>query len=114
MEIQVIGQARTAWSRRQDAPHQPRAAAEVVGEILVEEPFRAALADLESFKRIWVIFLFHQSTGFAPRVKPPRGGPKRGVLATRAPNRPSQIGLSCVELVIRVKKRIQLGRVDLI
>ena len=31
MEIQVIGQARTAWSRRQDAPHQPRAAAEVVG-----------------------------------------------------------------------------------
>ncbi|MDG2008903.1 MAG: tRNA (N6-threonylcarbamoyladenosine(37)-N6)-methyltransferase TrmO [Candidatus Binatia bacterium] len=99
MEIQVIGQARTAWSRRQDAPHQPRAAAEVVGEILVEEPFRAALADLESFNRIWVIFLFHQSTGFAPRVKPPRGGPKRGVLATRAPNRPSQIGLSCVELV---------------
>ena len=46
-----------------------------------------------------MIFLFHQSTGFAPRVKPPRGGPKRGVLATRAPNRPSQIGLSCVELV---------------
>lgn len=98
MEIQVIGQARTLWSRRQDAPHQPRAAADVVGEILVEEPFRPALADLDSFTRIWVIFLFHQSSGFAPKVKPPRGGPKRGVLATRAPNRPSQIGLSCVAL----------------
>jgi tRNA-Thr(GGU) m(6)t(6)A37 methyltransferase TsaA len=98
MEIQVIGHARTVWSRRQDAPHQPRAAPDVVGEIVIEEAFWPALADLESFKRIWVIFLFHQSTGFAPRVKPPRGGPKRGVLATRAPNRPSQIGLSCVEL----------------
>ena len=98
MEIRTIGYARTVWQRRQDAPHQPRAAAEVVGEILVEGPYRDALADLDSFTRIWVVFLFDQSTGFAPRVKPPRGGPRRGVLATRAPNRPSQIGLSCVEL----------------
>jgi tRNA (Thr-GGU) A37 N-methylase len=29
-------------------------------------------------------------------VKPPRGGPKGGVFATRAPNRPSQIGLTSV------------------
>jgi len=98
MEIRTIGYARTQWQRRQDAPHQPRAAPEVVGEILIEPAYREALADLESFQRIWVIFLFHQSTGFAARVKPPRGGPKRGVLATRAPNRPSQIGLSCVEV----------------
>ena len=91
MEIRTIGYARTQWQRRQDAPHQPRAAPEVVGEIRIEPAYREALADLESFQRIWVIFLFHQSTGFAARVKPPRGGPKRGVLATRAPNRPSQI-----------------------
>jgi tRNA (Thr-GGU) A37 N-methylase len=31
-------------------------------------------------------------------VKPPRGGPKRGVFATRAPNRPSQLGLTSVAL----------------
>ena len=98
MEIRTIGYARTQWQRRQDAPHQPRAAPEVVGEIHIEVAYREALADLGSFQRIWVIFLFHQSTGFATRVKPPRGGPKRGVLATRAPNRPSQIGLSCVRV----------------
>lgn len=96
LEIRVIGSARTPWRRREDAPHQPVAAGEGVIEILPE--YRAALADLASFQRIWIVFLFDRSSGWAPRVKPPRGGPKRGVLATRAPNRPSQIGLTCAIL----------------
>lgn len=94
--IQVIGYARTPWQRREDAPHQPSANPEAVGRIEVETEFRAALADLDSFARIWLLFVFDRSTGWAPRVKPPRGGPKRGVLATRAPNRPSRLGLSNV------------------
>lgn len=96
--IRVIGRARTGWLRREDAPHQPTAAADSEGVIEVEATYRPALTDLASFRRIWVLFLFHRSSGFATRVKPPRGGPKRGVFATRAPNRPSQIGLTCVEL----------------
>jgi hypothetical protein len=32
-------------------------------------------------------------------VKPPRGGGRRGVLATRSPHRPNPIGLSAVELL---------------
>ncbi|MEO2166553.1 MAG: tRNA (N6-threonylcarbamoyladenosine(37)-N6)-methyltransferase TrmO [bacterium] len=99
MEIQIIGHARTPWQRRQDAPHQPSARPDTPGSIEVEPQFNAALKDLESFNRIWLIFLFDRSQGYAPHVKPPRGGPKRGVLATRAPNRPSQLGLTAVELV---------------
>ncbi|HVO31632.1 MAG TPA: SAM-dependent methyltransferase, partial [bacterium] len=57
------------------------------------------LKDLESFSRIWVIFLFDRSGGFKLRIKPPRGGPKRGVFATRAPHRPSQIGLTSVAVL---------------
>ena len=96
--LPVIGHARTPWTRREDAPHQPSAAPDTVGAIAIDEPYRAALADLDSFARIWVLFVFDRSKGWAPTVKPPRGGPKRGVLATRAPNRPSPIGLTCVEL----------------
>lgn len=96
VEIRIIGQARTPWQRREDAPHQPSAAAEADGTLEIEPPYRDALADLHTFQRIWVLFLFHRSRGWAARVKPPRGGPKRGVFATRAPNRPSQIGLTCV------------------
>lgn len=93
-EIQVVGHARTPWRRREDAPHQPIAAPDAAGVVEILEPFRPALADLGSFRRIWLLFLFHESHGWAPTVKPPRGGPKRGVFATRAPNRPSQLGLT--------------------
>jgi tRNA-Thr(GGU) m(6)t(6)A37 methyltransferase TsaA len=96
--IEIIGTARTPWKRREDAPHQPSAAPECHGVIEITTAYRAGLADLTTFARIWVIFLFDRSRGWAAKVKPPRGGPKRGVFATRAPNRPSQIGLTCMAL----------------
>jgi tRNA-Thr(GGU) m(6)t(6)A37 methyltransferase TsaA len=98
LEIRAIGRARTPWRRREDAPHQPSAAPDVECTLEIDPEFAPALADLESFDRIWVIALLDRSTGWAAKVKPPRGGPKRGVLATRAPNRPSQIALTCVRL----------------
>ena len=96
LEIRIVGRAHTPWTRREDAPHQPTAAADAEGVIEIAPEYREGLKDLESCGRIWLIFLFDRSRGWAPRVKPPRGGAKRGVFATRAPNRPSQIGLSSV------------------
>ena len=94
----MVGRARTAWERREDAPHQPAAAPDAPGLIEIEPAYRKALADLASFDRIWVVFLFDRSEGWVARVKPPRGGPKRGVFATRAPHRPSRLGLTNVAL----------------
>jgi tRNA-Thr(GGU) m(6)t(6)A37 methyltransferase TsaA len=96
--LTVIGHARTPWTRREDAPHQPSAAPDAIGTIEIDAPYRAGLADLDSFSRIWLLFVFDRSKGWAAAVKPPRGGPKRGVLATRAPNRPSPIGLTSAAL----------------
>ena len=95
-EIRVIGIARTSWRRREDAPHQPTAAPDTEGVVELAPEYRAGLADLATCSRIWLIYLFHRSRGWALKVKPPRGGPKRGVFATRAPNRPSQLGLTNV------------------
>ena len=63
-----------------------------------------------------MLFLFHRNAGWGPLVRPPRGGPKRGVLATRAPNRPSQIGLSCVQLtgVDLLAGRVLVQGIDLL
>jgi len=115
-EIRLIGRARTPWTRREDAPHQPTAAADVEGVIEIAPEYREALADLESCGRIWLVFLFDRSRGWAPRVKPPRGGVKRGVFATRAPNRPSQIGLSnvAVKSVDVVSGEIRVQGIDLL
>jgi tRNA-Thr(GGU) m(6)t(6)A37 methyltransferase TsaA len=96
--VTVIGRARTPWRRREDAPHQPAAAPDTEAVLEIAPAYRAALADLGTFDRVWIVFHFDRSRGWAATVKPPRGGPKRGVLATRAPNRPSQIGLTCAEL----------------
>jgi len=116
LEIRIIGQARTPWQRREDAPHQPIASPETEGVLEIEPEYRTALADLDTFERIWLVFLFHKSHGWAPRVKPPRGGPKRGIFATRAPNRPSQIGLTSVLVkhVDLAAGRVRVRGIDLL
>ena len=96
IEIPVIGRARTPWRRREDTPHQPVASPETEGTIEVEPQFAPALADVASFERIWLVFVFDRNRGWTSKVKPPRGGPKRGIFATRAPDRPSGIGLTNV------------------
>jgi tRNA-Thr(GGU) m(6)t(6)A37 methyltransferase TsaA len=77
---------------------------------LVEKVFQ----DLYGFERIWLIFAFHLSEGWKSSVKPPRGGPKRGVLATRSPHRPNSIGLSAVELIRIEGRTLHLRGVDLL
>lgn len=116
-----IGILRSPYSRRIDAPHQST----VVAGTESGEPALATLEladwldpevvnDLGDFDLLWLIFAFHLSEGWKNSVKPPRGGPKRGVLATRSPHRPNSIGLSAVEL-IRIEGRIlHLRGVDLL
>lgn len=98
VELRIIGRARTPFRRREDAPHQPVAAPDTEGVIEIAPEYREGLTDLGTFDRIWLIFVFDRSEGWKLRVKPPRGGPKRGIFATRGPHRPSQIGLTSVAL----------------
>ena len=75
----------------------------------------AALSDLDGFDRIWVISWFHlNGAGWPSRVRPPRGGPKRGLLATRAPHRPNPLGLSVLRLLGVEGHTLQVDGLDLI
>lgn len=120
--LRPIGVVRTPYARRMDAPHQPSVVAgtetgqpaEATLELDSWVP-EAALRDLEGFQRLWLIFAFHLSEGWAPLVQPPRGPrAKRGVLATRSPHRPNPLGLSCVELVAVEGRVLRLRGVDLL
>jgi len=115
-EVRVIGHVHTPWQRREDAPHQPTASPDSEGVVELLPEYAPALQDLASLQRIWLISLLHRSHGWAAKVKPPRGGPKRGVLATRAPNRPSQIGLTTavVKEVDVARGRIVVQGIDLL
>ncbi len=118
----AIGLVRSPYRNRIDAPHQapvvagtetggPAEASLELDPSLPEEILR----DLAGFERIWLVFAFHRSEGWAPLVQPPRGPRvKRGVLATRSPHRPNAIGLSCVELVAVEGRTLRLRGVDLL
>ena len=116
-----IGILHSPYTRRIDAPHQStvvagteRGEAVIATLKLADWLDEQLLQDLQGFERIWLIFAFHLSEGWKSMVKPPRGGPKRGVLATRSPHRPNAIGLSAVELVAIEGRTLQLRGVDLL
>ena len=116
-----IGILRSPYARRIDAPHQGTVvegteSGEVATATLELQDWLelSVLQDLAGFERLWLIFVFHRSDGWVSIVKPPRGGPKRGVLATRSPHRPNAIGLSAVELVKVEGRTLHLRGVDLL
>lgn len=116
-----IAYVRSPYARRIDAPHQPTvvagtetgAVAEGIIAFVPEFP-AAAFRDLAGFERIWLVFAFHRSEGWKAEVRPPRGGGKRSVLATRSPHRPNPIGLSTVELVAVEERTLRVRGLDLL
>jgi tRNA-Thr(GGU) m(6)t(6)A37 methyltransferase TsaA len=117
----AIAHARSPYTQRIDAPHQSTvvagtataSAAEAMIDFVEGFP-AAAFRDLAGFERIWLVFAFHRSEGWKAEVKPPRGGGKRSVLATRSPHRPNAIGLSAVELVAVEETRLRVRGMDLL
>ena len=112
---------RSPYARRIDAPHQSTVvagtetgdAADAIVEFVADIP-ETAFRDLAGFDRIWLLFAFHRSEGWKPEVKPPRGGRKRGVLATRSPHRPNAIGLSAVQLLAVEAACLRVRGIDLL
>lgn len=101
-----IGMVRSPYLQRHGTPRQPgmESAREFGTDSAIHlDPAQVApeaLKDLEGFSHLWVISWFHlNGPRKKPLVRPPRGGEKRGVFATRAPHRPVPIGLSAVELL---------------
>lgn len=121
LTCRAIAFVRSPYARRIDAPHQAtvvegtetRAAAEALIEFVADFP-AAAWRDLAGFERIWLVFAFHRSEGWKAEVRPPRGGGKRSVLATRSPHRPNAIGLSAVELLEAAEGRLRVRGLDLL
>ena len=116
-----IGILRSPYARRIDAPHQGTVTqgtetreAATATLALAEWLGGEVLQDLDGFERLWLVYALHRSDGWTSRVKPPRGGPKRGVFATRSPHRPNAIGLSAVELVKIEGRTLYLRGVDLL
>lgn len=117
LALRPIGYVRSGKAAKFAARHQPdeREPEENFLELEPGRNFEAALADLEGFERIWLLWWFHRNAGWRPQVIPPRGPQRRrGVFATRSPHRPNALGLTPVRLLGIEGRVLRLGACDLV
>ena len=100
--IKPIGYVRNGFKQKFGVPRQSGRAPSVKSAVVLDKAYSAdSVRGLNYCSHIWLIFGFDRTeyTG-ALTVRPPRlGGNKRvGVFASRSPNRPNGLGLSCVKL----------------
>ncbi len=103
--LRAIGVVRTEQQVHHEAPRQSGLGRGAPAEIHVAQGMQNGLQDLDGFSHLWVVFWCHHARGNPLQVRPPRDDRKRGVFATRAPQRPNPIGLSCVRL-LAVRRRV--------
>ncbi len=122
-EFEPIGVLHSCFKQRFGIPSQARLATSARGWIEFYPPYdrEEAFTGLEGFSHIWLMFQFHQSldNDLSFTVQPPqKDGAKFGLWATRAPNRPNQIGQSLVELECvektKAKVKLHLKGIDLV
>jgi tRNA-Thr(GGU) m(6)t(6)A37 methyltransferase TsaA len=114
IEFQPIGLIHTPHTKSGEAPIQPSRARGIRGTVEIYDDYVEALADLEGFSHIILLYHFHQSSGYRLRVKPFLDKQQRGLFATRAPWRPNPIGLSVVRLVKVEGNKLTVEDVDIL
>lgn len=105
MKIEQIAVIYNDYGTKFGVPRQSGLAPSEVSKIVFCEKYRDknALRGIGQYSHLWLLWGFSENPqvdGWSPTVRPPRlGGNERvGVFATRSPNRPNPIGLSCVKL----------------
>lgn len=115
--MQVIGWVRSPYTERFGTLRQPTMgpAVDATVELRPDRVQPEALRYLETFDHLWLLTWFHLNGPLRkPMVRPPRGGPMRGVLATRAPHRPNPMGLTAVQLLDVDGRTLRIRGVDLL
>ncbi|WP_254528013.1 tRNA (N6-threonylcarbamoyladenosine(37)-N6)-methyltransferase TrmO [Natrinema gelatinilyticum] len=114
-EYESIGVIRTPFESPDGMPIQPVGTDAVVGIVEVYELYADGLQDLNGFSHCILLYHFHASADTASlQVEPFLDDEKRGVFATRAPQRPNPIGLSVVEIDSVTDHKVTVRGIDVI
>lgn len=112
--VRPIGVVRASQIVHHDAPRQSGLGRGADGWLEIAQGLQNGLRDLAGFSHLWVVSWLHLARGRRCLVTPPRDDRPRGVFATRAPQRPNPIGLSCVRLLAIEKRRLHIADHDLL
>lgn len=96
--LYFIGTIRTPWTDRADCPRQGRLDGPEC-RIEVFEPWTQALAGIELYGKIEVLYWLHRSRRDILRQSPRKDGAARGAFSLRSPVRPNPIATQLVRLV---------------
>jgi tRNA-Thr(GGU) m(6)t(6)A37 methyltransferase TsaA len=87
---------------------------QATGEVEVFPEYATGLQDLEGFSHIFLLYVFHCSSGYSLQVKPFLDDKLHGLFATRHPCRPNPIGLSVVQLLARRDNILEISGIDVL
>lgn len=114
LNIEPIGMIETPFREPAGTPIQPSRANGARGKVRIDPRLHDGLKDLEGFERIWLIYWFHKAPGSNLLVTPFLDSLQHGIFATRAPARPSPIGMSVVRLLAVNEGVLEVEDVDMI
>jgi len=118
MLIDPVGVVRSSFKNRGDIKRkkdsQTKNKHDFKGKLEIFKEFEPGLKDIDGFSHLIIIFTFHKSTQGNLYAHPPRDGKKRGVFATRSPDRPNPIGMTIVKLLKREGNILTVSGIDMI
>jgi tRNA (adenine37-N6)-methyltransferase len=114
LTTEPIGVIETPFREPAGTPIQPSRANGARGRVHLEARFQAGLRDLAGFERIWLIYWLHKAPAPSLVLTPFLDQRQRGVFATRAPARPTPIGISAVRLLAVQEGILEVAGVDMI
>jgi len=114
-EYEAIGVIRTPFESPEGMPIQPVGNDATEGIVEVEEAYEDGLKDLNGFTHCILLYHFHKSSSRSSlHVEPFLDEEKRGVFATRAPQRPNRIGISIVEIDAIARQQVVVDGIDVV
>jgi len=108
-----IGVIHSPFTEKSQTPIQA-SRSQAKGTVEIYPEFAKGLQDLEGFSHIFLLYTFHESSGYALVVKPFLDDQLHGVFATRYPCRPNQIGLSVVRLLSCNGNILEIEGIDML
>lgn len=108
-----IGIIHAPFTEKEQTPIQA-SRSQAIGLVEVFPKFEAGLKDIEGLSHIYLLYAFHESSGYTLHVKPFLDDREHGIFATRYPRRPNPIGLSIVHLISRRENKLTVEGVDVL
>jgi tRNA-Thr(GGU) m(6)t(6)A37 methyltransferase TsaA len=108
-----IGVIHSPFTEKDKTPIQT-SRSQAVGRVEVYPEFAEGLKDIEALSHVYLLYVFHASSGYSLHVKPFLDDQEHGLFATRYPYRPNPIGLSIVKLLTRNGNSLTVEGIDVL